>query len=120
MWTPLAALGIIDGYAVPGHRFAKDSHLMPALSSLNPQQRKGLTGFLVGLSFGLIFAAISPNIWWAGIIGGIVLGLVVGKLFSLDEGRDEQMQRISRSPLADPREITGLAIPSDDPDAPAR
>lgn len=91
---------------------------MPALSSLDPRQRKGLTGFLVGLSFGLIFAAISPNVWWAGIIGGIAFGFVVGKLFTLDEVHDEQVQRISRSPLADPGAISGLAIPHDDPDAP--
>ncbi|MGC4107324.1 MAG: hypothetical protein QM753_13455 [Thermomicrobiales bacterium] len=94
---------------------------MPALSSLDPRQRKWLTGFLVGLSFGLIFAALSPNVWWAGVIGGLAFGLVVGKLFMLDERRDEEVQRISRSPLADPHEIIGIAIPLDiDADTPAR
>lgn len=92
---------------------------MPAsFSSLDPQRRKALTGFFVGLSFGLIFAALSPNIWWAGIIGGIVLGVVVGKLFSLDEQRDEAIQRISRSPLSDPAAISGISIPFDDEPAP--
>ncbi|MGB3329612.1 MAG: hypothetical protein WBA46_11705 [Thermomicrobiales bacterium] len=94
---------------------------MSALSSLDPVQRKRLTGFLVGLSFGLIFAGLSPNVWWAGIIGGIVLGIVVAKLFVLDEVRDEQNQRISRSPLADPAAISGISIPSDnEPTSPAR
>lgn len=94
---------------------------MSALSSLDPVQRKRLTGFLVGLSFGLIFAALSPNVWWAGIIGGVVLGIVVAKLFVLDEVRDEQNQRISRSPLADPAAISGILIPSDnEPTPPTR
>lgn len=86
---------------------------MSALSSFDPVQRKRLTGFLVGLSFGLIFAALSPNVWWAGIIGGVALGMVVARLFALDEERDELNQRISRSPMADPAAISGISIPAD-------
>lgn len=89
---------------------------MDWFNSLPARQRKGLSGFLVGLSFGLIFAALSPNAWWAGLIGGIVLGAIIAKLFTLDAARDEQIQRISRSPLADPAAITGIIIPSDSPD----
>lgn len=94
---------------------------MPVPTSFSLPQRRALTGFFVGLSFGVIFAALSPNIWWAGIIGGVILGLIVARLFSYDARRDEQMQRISRSPLADPKAITGIAIPRDnEPDYPTR
>jgi CDP-diglyceride synthetase len=87
---------------------------MPALSLSELRQNKRLIGFLVGFSFGVLFAAISPNIWWAGIIGGVILGVIVGRLFAYDVARDEELQRISRSPLADPETITGIAIPRDD------
>jgi len=93
---------------------------MDWFNALPARQRKGVSGFLAGLSFGLIFAALSPNVWWAGLIGGILLGLVVAKLFTLDQAHDEQMQRISRSPLADPAAITGIVIPRDTPEAPAK
>lgn len=69
------------------------------LDSIN---RSKLTGFAVGLSFGLIFAVISPNEWWLGLIGGVVMGFVTAKLFAMDAARvqnDKDLERrLSRRP----------------------
>jgi hypothetical protein len=66
----------------------------------NRHDRNVIGGFAIGLSFGLIFILLSPSIWYAGLIGGILLGIIMAKLFSLDADRDAQEQRVSR--LANP------------------
>ncbi|MGI8406320.1 MAG: hypothetical protein ACR2OE_16440 [Thermomicrobiales bacterium] len=69
------------------------------LDSINHSK---LTGFAVGLSFGLIFAVLSPNEWWLGLIGGLLLGVLTAKLFASDAARDQIDQdlerRLSRRP----------------------
>lgn len=66
----------------------------------NRHDRNLIGGFAIGLSFGLIFILLSPTIWYAGLIGGILLGIISARLFALDADHDMQEQRISR--LANP------------------
>ena len=71
-------------------------------NDLDTINRSKVTGFAVGLSFGLIFAVLSPNEWWLGLIGGLLLGFVTAKLFAKDASRDQMDQdlerRLSRRP----------------------
>ncbi|HEU0164000.1 MAG TPA: hypothetical protein VFQ54_03085 [Thermomicrobiales bacterium] len=66
----------------------------------NRHDRNVIGGFVIGLSFGLVFILLSPTIWYAGLIGGIILGIIMAKLFALDADHDMQEQRVSR--LANP------------------
>ncbi len=78
-------------------------------------QRSKLTGFAVGLSFGLIFAVLSPNEWWLGLIGGLMLGAVTAKFFAKDAARDQADQDLERRLSRRPRH----GIVGSEPDSPS-
>ncbi|MGB3306283.1 MAG: hypothetical protein WBA63_08860 [Thermomicrobiales bacterium] len=69
-------------------------------TNLDRYQRNLYGGFLAGLTMGILFAMLVPQIWWLGIIGGALFGLLVGRIFANDAKWDmenqAQRERLSR------------------------